>query len=286
MTMIENDETLLCVTHYWDVAAPCFVPDKHFAACESDDCTGCVPRKAEFGMLCSSCHARLERARSRWSSFMDALGGEARAVQPDPASGSGRPGARIPLTALQLTIDEISRMRPDAWTEAGAVEALQFSRAVDAAVRAFPTRDMQRRIQNTRCPRCKMRTLVYEPTRHAGGEARVRCLGEGCGKVMDHSAFERIALIEAQCCRRCRHEDGCGDLSCTCHRVAPVAEWQRTNKPTEEQPYSPASSSHSDLDVLMTRTVADLRSLAIVMELPRARTMRKPELVAAIREAE
>lgn len=248
-----TDETLLCITHYIAGVAPCMQRNAHFAACSSGTCTGCVPRTAQHGYMCGACWYRLEQAISEWDyQFFPTFAHEVRAIQPEPAV-SGKPSSRLPLSPLQLAMDEILRFQKGRtaahlWvsTPEGAEAAVRFTRAVEHAVRAFPRTEGMKKIPTTRCPACRQRTLVYDPAHTFGADATVKCLNLACGNVMDHTAFERIALIEAQCCRRCRDHDGCTNPTCTCHRFAPVPEWERTTK-GDFEPFDPTNPEHVDL---------------------------------------
>lgn len=285
-------DALLCITHYIDGVAACVRRDIHFADCPRGTCEGCVAKEAVNGFVCPSCWSRLEHAISVWDfEFFPTFANEVRAVQPDPA-GARTAASTVPLSALQLTIDAILRLQRSRvvarlWvtTEAGAEDAVRFTRAVEAAVRAFPRKEGAKKIPTTRCPACARRTLVYDPAQAVGAEATVRCLNGECGKVMDHSSFERIALIEAQCCRRCRTDEGCTDRACTCHRLAPVPEWERTSKASEVQVYDPRKRpEHRDLDPLTVHKVKQLQAIALELGIARVKQLRKPELIAAIRE--
>lgn len=243
---------MLCITHQIKGVRPCTVRDIHYAACERPEtCTGCVPREAQHGYLCQPCWGRLERAVSDWAIFHRTFAGEVRAVQPEPGNGTSKPSSTVPLSPLQLAMDAIARFeksRPGAlrlWptTEAGAEDAVRFTREVEKAIRAFPTKENPSKIPTTRCPKCGRRTLVYEPAAFQGGDASVKCLNHECRNVMDHSSFERIALIEAQCCRRCRSDEGCTNVECTCHTFAPVPEWERTSK-GDVVPFDPKNPTH------------------------------------------
>lgn len=238
-----------CITHHMDGVRPCTVRDLHYAACEGDPCTGCVPREATHGYVCTACWHRLERAFTEWAAFLAAFAGEARAVQPEPGGSTSKPSSQVPLSPLQLAIDSIGRYHAqDArlWVETpqGAQQAVLFTREMERAARAFPRAENPTKLPTTRCPNCRQRSLVYEPAPSEGADATVHCLN--CDHTMDHASFETLALIEAQCCRRCRSDDGCIDRACTCHRFAPVPEWQRTSK-GDTVPYDPNNPTHRAL---------------------------------------
>lgn len=249
-----SDEKLLCITHYTADLKPCYRAI-HYADCDDPEtCRGCVPREAVDGLVCGTCSGRLHKALTNWTEFLTLFAGEQRAVQPEPGGSVSKPSSTVPLSPLQLTIDEILRYvasRPGAdrlWvtTPTGAADAVRFTRAVERAKRQFPSREDETKIRNSRCPACGIQSLVYEPAQEQGGEAFVRCLRHECGNIMDHTAFERLALIEAQCCRRCRDDEGCTNTDCTCHRFAPIPEWQRT-RVGDFEPLDPKNAAHRAL---------------------------------------
>jgi hypothetical protein len=251
---VTDDNQQFCITHWVDDLRPCF-KKVHYADCANPEtCTGCVPREAQDGFVCGPCSSDIARAIRDWTEFVALLGGEARAVTPEPGGGTSKPGSRLPLSPLQLTFDVVRRheaSRPSVdrlWvhTPEGAADAVRFAREVRRAVFNFPTSELDRKIRSSRCPSCGILSLVYEPVQTVGGDAFVKCLNDGCGNIMDHTAFERLALMEAQCCRRCRSEDGCTNTACKCHLFAPVPEWQRTSK-GDVEPFDPSNPEHAAL---------------------------------------
>lgn len=249
-----EDNQQFCITHWVDDLRPCF-RNVHYADCPNPEtCTGCVPREAVDGFVCAACSSMITKAIRDWDEFTALLGNETRAVTPEPGGATAKPGSRLPLSPLQLTFDVVRRheaSRPSAsrlWvtTPHGAADAVRFAKEVRRAVFNYPTRELESQIRSSRCSHCGMLTLVYEPVQTVGGDAFVKCLNTGCGQIMDHLAYERLALMEAQCCRRCRSEDGCTNTGCTCHTFAPVPEWQRTAK-GDTEPYDPHNPEHTAL---------------------------------------
>jgi hypothetical protein len=290
------DEPLTCITNTMPDVRSCVVQGAHTADCDrGDTCTGCRPREAARGLLCGSCWFDLEHAVEEWAAFYRILGGEDRAMQPELDSArKPQLGPRVPISPMQIDIDAVLRLQPHGLltmvvaTSEGAMTAVRFTRAATDAIRRYPTAPGAKKITKNRCPACGLRTLVYEPAQHAGDDATVRCLSHSCGNIMDSTTFERVALIEAQCCRRCREavdRDGCTNTACTCHTFAPVPEWERTRKASEIQPFDPRRPDHAGFDPLTLLILHDLRVMALSLNIPKYKSMRKPELVAAVRKA-
>ena len=249
-----GDNRQVCITHWVDDLRPCF-RNMHYADCENPEtCKGCVPREAADGYVCAPCSSDIRRALADWAEFMTLLGNEQRAVTPEPGGSTSKPGSRLPISVMQQAIEAVSRLqasRPPAerlWvtTPEGASDAVKFAREVRWVLFNYPTRELESQIRSSRCPSCGILALVYEPVAQEGGDAFVKCLHAGCGNVMDHTTYERLALMEAQCCRRCRSDDGCTDTACKCHLFAPVPEWQRTAK-GEFEPFDPGNPEHAAL---------------------------------------
>lgn len=243
-------DPIICITHTMPGRA-CTIRDTHTPDCNTDDCTGCRPREAHRGFLCVYCWERLEQTDADWGAFLRLTNGVARTVMPDTPARS-LPGPRLPLTALELDLDAVARAVAgrhevlDVWvaSEDGARQAVRFTRQARHVMRKHPTKETTSRITRTRCPACKQATLVYEPPQWEGADAQVVCLQ--CGNTMDHTRFEQLASIEAQCCRRCRSDEGCTAGGCTCHRFAPVPSWQQTSR-GEFEPFDPTRPEHAEL---------------------------------------
>lgn len=284
-----------CITNHMPDAYACLVTSAHIADCDDEACPGCQPRPATHGRLCESCWFALEHALTDWGVLEAMLAGVDRAVSPE--SGA-RPqlGPRLPLSPLDLDFDAIRRtlasrrtLPPYLWvaTDTGARDAVRFTRTVNAATPRHPVKEHPRELEHARCPKCRMRTLVYTPAATPGGDALVKCLR--CGLTQDYTAFQRLALIEAQCCRRCRPdatETGCVNTGCACHRFAPVPVWQRTAR-GEYEPYDPTRNpEHAELDPLTLLRVAELKAIAETFNVPQFRQLTKPELIDAIHQAQ
>ncbi len=322
----------VCFTHILHRVRDCVIPDQHLKVHGDDPhyvqrfdkdlgeyvdtdrlCTGCLPKRAAVGLLCSSCFNRFQQALSDLPALVEHLRSIHRAVQPDSLGVRLVTGWIIPIPGPWRTADDLLQslgalpLRLNATPaqaraaarqatatihaesrvtyDTGAELAIRFTHAVEVATIAYPEHEQPSKLRSSRCPVCAHRTLVYEPAEYEGASPTVRCLYPTCGHEMDHTSFERLALIEAQCCRRCRSDDGCTNTTCTCHRFAPVPEWERTNKGEFEE-YNPRRREHIDLDPLTLIQVPRLRAIAEELDIPRYRQLRKPELIHAIRATE
>lgn len=162
----------------------------HTAACRSESCKGCAPRAAAVGFVCWGCFDALAVELARWPKFAAAMRGVERPVKHD--GGGATQVGYVPLTGVQLAIDECSRWlatRPDddaSWvsTLAGAEAAVRFTRASQAAHRAYPAEEPSRRLRRMHCPGCGMPTLLRVPPEGAKLPVQVVCQTEGCGRVI------------------------------------------------------------------------------------------------------
>jgi hypothetical protein len=218
--------TLACITNYMP-GRSCTYRDAHTADCDGTrhgkPCTGCAPREARQGLLCTGCWYSLEEAVTEWSIIRGMFGWIDSAVSSDGGSSSAH-GPRLPYTSLQLDIDAAvwpwrSHVAPlSMWvaTEAGAMDAVRFTRAVRTITRNHEWKEAARRLNRVRCPRCAQLTLDWTPPTFETGDVTVVCATEGCGEVLRQAAFETLTAIESTCCRKCRG-DSCGDRGCACH---------------------------------------------------------------------
>lgn len=263
------------------------------------DCAGCAPSDTVAGArVCAPCWTRIEFAVAGWETWLQKLGGEARAVTPATLR---RPalGPRLPWSTMQLDIDEATRHRASGenlslarWlaSDKGAEDAVRFASVATRIKYAYPVEELERDLPKSRCPKCKMRSLAFYPPDEAHHAAAVRC--RKCHHSMDESTFERYAAIEEQCCRTCRPKTddgerlGCADGQCRCHKDAPVPSWMRSSKPTGEERFDPTLPEHEHLDQLDLLTVPRLVHMAVELDVRRARSLRKAELIKKIREAQ
>lgn len=60
--------TLVCITNaiaQLPARARCRIRGQHYDSCNTDTCTGCVPRPANHGLLCWSCWTKLQAAANQ-----------------------------------------------------------------------------------------------------------------------------------------------------------------------------------------------------------------------------
>lgn len=202
--------TLVCVTNSTRGVSSCTVKNQHVASCtgfnRDRECTGCLPRKAEHGMLCWSCWERLVHAYTRFDEFTGLLNGVERAVQRDNAGVRGSVSSHIPLPGTWLAIEECRSFLKsltgmiDEWVSTvwGAEDAVRFTRAAEVAYRTFPIEESPHRLRRQRCPKCSQQTLVWHPPQYFGDHVRVACSDASCAQEMDQRSFETLAAIEGR----------------------------------------------------------------------------------------
>lgn len=101
--------TLVCITNaiaQLPARARCRIRGQHYDSCNTDTCTGCVPRSANHGLLCWSCWTKLQAATAQLVDQITHL----RSIERGPADLSGvrgKPGSRVIL--------------PGSWQAANAV---------------------------------------------------------------------------------------------------------------------------------------------------------------------
>lgn len=173
---------------YLACAAGCTVRDEHYASCTDPGCRGCVERGADVGCLCLRCYRALELAWSEWAILEPFLARYARLSPRNSEGGRIPPGPSIPLPQTTLAWDEVRswlRGEPQdarAWvsTIEGAQQAVGFTRAVQAAVRAHQIEEKQRKLQRFRCTCGQL--VIWMPPRNFGDKLTVQC--ESCGRVV------------------------------------------------------------------------------------------------------
>lgn len=203
--------TIMCVVTDGSVPGirPCTIRKEHRVVCESETCTGCLPRPAVRGFLCAKHFDDVEHAYARWDDFarLISLVGD-RAVKQD---GSGRTSSAtgyVPIPAVKLAMDECNRFLASsyalprftltAWvsTSAGARDAIQFAKAAENAYTTHEVRERERPIDRKRCPHCNQLTLLWRPPRYERDNVDVVCMNEECGRLLDQSTFEAIETTE------------------------------------------------------------------------------------------
>ena len=210
-------DTLTCVTNIMDDIPSCTVRDEHEDHCDGWEyryargphewtevatgrpCRGCVPRPAEHGMLCTACWRSLEGALRAAPPLVDLLSSYDRLVQQKGGGGSTEP--TVPLAPTKLALDEIEsyegsrRGRPaEVWVanEAGAIDAVRFTRAVRAAKASFPDRESPTDVPRERCPECQMLALQIVPPTLVGDPIRVACGNPTCRYEREQDVREAL----------------------------------------------------------------------------------------------
>lgn len=209
-------DTLACITNVMLDSRPCTLKDQHLDMCDGHEyryaedarlevatgrtCTGCVPRPATHGVLCTPCWGAFMSAVEAWPPLAEILeqAGTARFVQADNER-AGKSLTTIPLSPAQVALDEVRsyehRERPDQWvaTDTGGMDAVRFTRAVRGALRSFPTEDKPRPVERHRCPECDLLALTWQPPTLPGDPVRIKCRNPACGYELDQDALDRAA---------------------------------------------------------------------------------------------
>lgn len=267
--------TLVCITNQMPEFRACTRADEHYDTCDGSTCRGCIPREATNGLLCHGCYVRVLDALGKISTWWEALSGVERAVQRDNAGVRTQSGPPIPITPIGLAIDEVLswyRSYPndvDLWVSSvdGARHAVMFAKVALAAFRAHPIEEHSTRVARVRCGQCEQMNLIRRPPRHYDDAVVIKC---PCGATLtlDELEVERERQVR-------KIADPVIDAG------QPV-----TLDRNQAEPYSRTNPDHDHLDPLMTRTVAELVAVAEGLEVPKARQLRKSELITTIRERE
>lgn len=205
-----TDDYLACITQQLPDFHGCTTRDTHYGDLLANDpdhankCNGCLPRRANYGLVCNPCYGRIAEAIEESARWFELLEGVDRALQKDASGATGKPGSRVPIAPVPLTAEELRsylrtfRGTVERWVAdpAGAADAVRFARAMEAAARNHPTAETPHKIRRTRCPRCELLTLVWNPPQYFGGHVSVTCRNDECGFEADQSSFEKIAAIE------------------------------------------------------------------------------------------
>lgn len=218
--MSDEPRTRICITNTLPDFRSCTHKGDHTVNCDGREyawsesrgreettgkrCKGCRPREARTGFLCLTCIEQVRDAVDKWPAHSQALTGVDRAVQRDNGGIAGQQEGYVPISGLVLTLEEIHSYGKtltgtvDDWvgTPKGAADARRYARAVHSAIRNHPVEEKAHRIRRTRCPDCNTLALVWNPVMWEGGDVTVTCGNPECGKVLDQSAFEKIAEIE------------------------------------------------------------------------------------------
>lgn len=210
-------ELLVCVTNQTPNMRACTVKDEHASNCDGwgsrltdagwvatgHECTGCLPRQARHGLLCHSCYTRLEEALSKIEPWYEAMRGVDRAVQRDNAGVRAKSGPPIPISPVQLAVDEVwswhrhYKGNPELWVsnETGATQAVQFTKVALAAIRSHEHVESPTKVRRVKCPKCGLPQLVRIPPSHFKDALTFTCQHEGCDGTLDQTSFERAAEL-------------------------------------------------------------------------------------------
>lgn len=244
-------DTLTCITNALPDFRGCTIRDEHHTdypdmAAHYATCNGCVQRPTFVGFVCAPCYHRIEEALRELRPWHQLLAGVDRAIQSDP-EGGGKPGSRLPIAPVPLTMEELASYRrsftgsAERWVSdrAGATDAVRYARAAHTALKQHPTAETPHNINRTRCPNCEQQTLVWNPPAYYGADVRVTCRNPECDYEADQTTFDTIADIEGTTGRtisrqRIEHRDQ-GD-HCECGTPLPtVTAWDTHIRATLQQ---------------------------------------------------
>ena len=195
----------------------------HEEECADRECRGCYPRLATVGFLCEP-HARwVEGALDQWDAWerlVAASGGKLVTT-----SGGGTPLGFVPLSGLDLTLDELTRLRASqqgrhltVWVsdEDGARDALWWARAAYRAYRQHETEEQKPRLDKAPCPHCGEITVGVNPVHEDGPWKVVDCVH--CGKTIHRELFDAPpTVLSRQCDQRLHGMCSLPECTCPCH---------------------------------------------------------------------
>jgi len=233
---------LACITNDIPDLRSCTVKGKHDSFCRglarrynrvterveetADECTGCLPRRAEHGLLCWMCWEKVRDALGIAVDMVTHLRSVERAQQHDNAGVRSKQNWVIPIPITWRTADEllmllghpapgfpsdanvweveaiaertVDAVDAEAWVarEAGAEAAVRFYLLMQQAMASHPMAEYEHRIRNVRCPKCKRRSLLWKPPLMFEHDVRVVCTNSACDMELDQTSFETVALIE------------------------------------------------------------------------------------------
>lgn len=190
------------------------------------DCTGCLPRKAEHGLLCWHCWEKTLDALKIAADMITHLRSVERAQQVDNAGVRSASGWVLPVPNTWRTSDELLMLLghpapgfpsdanvweveaiteryvdvidPEHWVSrgTGADSAIRFFRLMQTAMAAHPMKEYEHRIKNVRCYKCGQRTLLWKPPLEHLDDIHVVCTNPRCDAEIDQTMYERLALIQ------------------------------------------------------------------------------------------
>jgi len=202
--------SLVCITNDMPGVRSCTIRGQH-SICDGwrgeKECKGCLPRSAEHGLLCWACWERLITVMTAWPEFAQLVAPLDRVMMPDNAGVRSSTAGHIPLPQTWLDVNEAESFllsltsvgaNTDAWvsSESGAKDAVNFMRVAERAFISHPIEEKPHKIVRTRCFKCSMLTLVWNPPKYLGDAVKVTCRNPGCLHEIDQTSFEVIAQIE------------------------------------------------------------------------------------------
>ena len=199
-------------------------PDMHVEECVDESCCGCYPRLANVGFLCDH-HAKwVEAALDQWGDWfrlVEAAGGKL----VSSSGGGGTPLGFVPLTGLDLALDELERLRASqgakhlhVWVSdhPGAVDALRWARAAYGAYVRFETEPQTPRLEKAPCPHCGEITIGTNPMHEDGPWKIVDCVH--CGETIWRELFDvNPTVLSRQCDQRMHGLCSLPECTCPCH---------------------------------------------------------------------
>lgn len=224
--MNSTDETraISCITNRMHDFRSCTYRGSHEANCDGNEyawnekhqreettgrqCKGCRPREARHGLLCLPCWDQVVQALSDLPQFREKIRGITRAVQRDNAGIRGQSIGYVNLPGTLLALNEIwsyeksMRGSADLWvsSEAGAMDARRFARAVSTAQRTHAVEEKAHPLRRLRCPACGQLTFAWNPPGAYLEDITVTCQNKACGKAIhehdtDLRGEEKIAIV-------------------------------------------------------------------------------------------
>lgn len=165
-------------------------------------CRGCLPREARHGLLCEVCYERLGDALNGVGPWLTAMQGVENAVRRDTGGVRTKSGPPIPISPVQLAVDEVMswyRYYPgdiDAWSQnyEGAKQAVHFARVTLSAVRSHEAEEKPHRIKRVRCEECGQTSLVWTPPGQFRAPVNVQCQNADCRHGLTQDQFEEAEL--------------------------------------------------------------------------------------------
>lgn len=246
--------SLMCITNLMSDTRSCTIKGEHQIVCDhwqyrwnethnrleatGRECTGCLPVEAKQGHLCWNCWDGARAALGGYPHLQLMLTGIDRAVQADNAGVRGQSLGYVPIPGVPLTLEELRSYRKGApaslidWvaTQEGSKNAVRFTRAYKAAMRAHPTEEVAHKIRRTRCTSCSQLSLQWKPPARLGENVTVNCSNPECLAELDQASFEKITAIEKP-----------GLTVAT----IPAGDWIPDQK--DEEPFDPTNPTHVEL---------------------------------------